>query len=141
MGTTSLVEELTKTYFPPPLTHLSAQALCPALAPFAPQPLSLIHPVHESAFTGMLKAKNKTAAIARVENTFFMFIPLPLGAEILILSLAFVNRDHANCRSKMKSSYSSKVESSCSKPANWPDEQTGDAGVKHEGSGSAEGFA
>src|SRR2546428_2823456 len=83
MGTTSLVEELTKTYFPPPLTHLSAQALCPALAPFAPQPLSLIHPVHESAFTGMLKARNKTAAIARVENTFFMFIPLPLGAEIL----------------------------------------------------------
>src|SRR2546425_8433563 len=96
MGTTSLVEELTKTYFPPPLTHLSAQALCPALAPFAPRPLSLIDPVHESAFTGMLKAKNKTAAIARVENTFFMFIPLPLGAEILILSLAFVNRDHAN---------------------------------------------
>src|SRR6266704_785840 len=94
MGTTSLVEELTKTYFPPPLTHLSAQSLCPALAPFAPQPLSLIHPVHESAFTGMLKAKNKTAAIARVENTFFMFIPLPLGAEILILSPGFVNSDH-----------------------------------------------
>src|SRR5207302_11177553 len=93
MGTTSLVAELTKTYFPPPLTHLSAQALCPALAPFAPQPLSLIHPVHESAFTGMLKARNKTAAIARVENTFFMFIPLPSGCGDSILSLCFVNSD------------------------------------------------
>src|SRR5206468_10957721 len=29
----------------------------------------------------------------------------------------------------------------CSKPANWTDERTGDARVKHEGSGSAEGFA
>src|SRR6266853_1757798 len=29
----------------------------------------------------------------------------------------------------MRSSYSSKVESSCSKPANWLDERTGDAGV------------
>src|SRR5213592_1855625 len=47
----------------------------------------------------------------------------------------------SECHSKMRSSYSSKVESSCSKPANWPDERTGDAGVKHEGSGSAEGFA
>src|SRR5207249_7381105 len=45
------------------------------------------------------------------------------------------------CHSKMRSSYSSKVESSCSKPANWPDERTGDAGVKHQRSGSAEGFA
>src|SRR5206468_2189523 len=34
-----------------------------------------------------------------------------------------------SCHSKMRSSYSSKVESSCSKPANWPDERTGDAGV------------
>src|SRR5947207_3154263 len=43
------------------------------------------------------------------------------------------------CRGKVRSSYSSKVESSCSKPANWLDERTGDAGGKHEGSGSAEG--
>src|SRR5213595_62902 len=35
----------------------------------------------------------------------------------------------SECHSKMRSSYSSKVESSCSKPANWPDERTGDAGV------------
>src|SRR5438094_8722650 len=101
MGRTSLVDELTKTYFPPPLTHLSAQALCPALAPFAPQPLSLLHPVDESAFTGMLKARNKTTAIARVENIFFMLFPsllgaeiLILGAETLILSPGFVNIDH-----------------------------------------------
>src|SRR5207247_10239350 len=85
MGRTSLVDELTKTYFPPPLTHLSAQALCPALAPFAPQPLSLIHPVHESAFTGMLKARNKTTAIARVENIVFMLFPSLLCAEFLFV--------------------------------------------------------
>ena len=53
----------------------------------------------------------------------------------------YVNRLLSACHSKMRSSYSSKVESSCSKPANWLDERTGDAGVKHEGSGSAEGFA
>src|SRR5437660_10229400 len=45
------------------------------------------------------------------------------------------------CRSKMRSSYSSKVESSCSEPAKCRDERTGDAGVEHEGSGSIEGVA
>src|SRR5207247_456195 len=53
----------------------------------------------------------------------------------------YVNRLLSACHSKMRSSYSSKVESSCSKPANWLDERTGGAGVKHQGSGSAEGFA
>src|SRR5213596_1309934 len=43
------------------------------------------------------------------------------------------------CRSKRRRSYSSKVESSCSKPANCRDERTGGAGVEHEGSGSIEG--
>src|SRR6266571_1742881 len=41
----------------------------------------------------------------------------------------------------MRSSYSSKVESSCSEPAKCRDERTGDAGVEHEGSGSIEGVA
>src|SRR5437667_10343711 len=42
---------------------------------------------------------------------------------------------------EMRSSYSSKVESSCSEPAKCRDERTGDAGVEHEGSGSIEGVA
>src|ERR1700681_3557492 len=45
------------------------------------------------------------------------------------------------CRSKVRSSYSSKVESSCLKPANWRDEKTGDAGVKCKRSRSFEGNA
>jgi hypothetical protein len=41
----------------------------------------------------------------------------------------------------MRSSCLGKVGSSCSKPADWPDEQTGDAGVEHQRSGSIEGVA
>ena len=45
------------------------------------------------------------------------------------------------CHSNMRSSYYGKVESSCSGPAHWPNERTGDVGVKHERSGSVEGVA
>jgi len=47
----------------------------------------------------------------------------------------------ANCRSKVRSSYSSKVESSCFEPANCRDEPTGDAGAEYERSGSIESIA
>jgi len=47
----------------------------------------------------------------------------------------------AECHSNMRSSHYGKVESSCSRPAHWPDERTGDVGVKHERSGSVEGVA
>src|SRR5579863_7228428 len=72
MGTTALVAEFTKTYFAPPLTHLSAHALWPAFAPFAPQPLSLIHPVQLSAFAARLTATNITAVAAIIFISFFI---------------------------------------------------------------------
>src|SRR5579863_1400540 len=78
IGTTSLVAEFTNTYFAPPLTHLSAHGLWPAFAPFAPQPLSLIHPVQLSAFAARLTATNITAAI--IFTSFF--IPSLLDGEL-----------------------------------------------------------
>ncbi len=45
------------------------------------------------------------------------------------------------CRSKVRSSYSSEVESSCSKAANWSDDKTGDAGVKRKRPRLVEGAA
>ena len=47
----------------------------------------------------------------------------------------------AACRGKVRSSYCSKVESSCWEPSNWRDEKTGDAGDEREGAGSVEGVA
>src|SRR5207249_1195960 len=45
---------------------------------------------------------------------------LHCGATLPIAN-SFVKRQLSVCRGKVRSSYSSKVESSCSKPANWPD--------------------
>src|SRR5712692_1355118 len=92
MATTSLVAELTKTYFAPPLMHLIAQALWSALAPLAPQPESLIHPVHDSALAETPTASSSTTAIAKVLTSFFIVIlPPSLGSCILVFSPGFVN--------------------------------------------------
>src|SRR5271169_4409744 len=56
-------------------------------------------------------------------------------------SLSCGERSRKHCHSNMRSSYYGKVESSCSRPAHWPDERTGDVGVKYERSGSVEGVA
>src|SRR5579864_2057416 len=80
IGTTSLVAEFTNTYCAPPLTHLSAHALWPAFAPFAPQPLSLIHPVQLSAFGARLTATNIPDVAAIIFTRFF--IPSLLAGEL-----------------------------------------------------------
>jgi hypothetical protein len=52
-----------------------------------------------------------------------------------------VKGNKLTCRSKVRSSSLSKVASSCSEPADWPDERTGDAGVEYERTGPVEGIA
>src|ERR1700683_321100 len=59
--------------------HVLAQALCAAFAPFAPQELSLIQPVHVivllSAMVARLSVANNTASKPNVPIALFICVP------------------------------------------------------------------